>query len=358
METLNFTSLKQKINLWIKELNFQAVGISHCDLSEAEEHLKEWLAKGFHADMDYMHKHGLKRTRPALLVPGTISVISVRMAYYPPTEEIRQRLNDANQAIIANYALGKDYHYILKDKLKQLAEKIQQTIGPFGYRAFTDSAPVMERAIAQEAGLGWIGKNTCLISKHEGSYFLLGEVYTDLPLPSDEKATAHCGSCSACIDACPTKAIVAPYQLDARKCISYWTIEHKGSIPEWIREAMGNKIFGCDDCQVVCPWNKYAAMPKEHTFFPQNNLDKVSLLDCFAWDKATFKKITQGSPISRPGYAGFMRNVAIALGNAPYSEKIINTLKEKANDPNPIIQEHVQWALDKQLMHPLASRST
>jgi len=349
MQTLNFTSLREKIKHWGKELNFQAVGISHCDLSESEQHLKEWLAKGFHADMGYMHKHGLKRTRPALLIPGTISIITVRMAYYPPTEDIRKRLDNPNQAIIANYALGKDYHFILKDKLKQLAEKIQNEIGSFGYRAFTDSAPVMERAIAQEAGLGWIGKNTCLISKHEGSYFLLGEIYTDLPLEPDEKATSHCGSCSACIDYCPTKAIIAPYQLDARKCISYWTIEHKGSIPEWIREAMGNKVFGCDDCQVCCPWNKYAAMPKEVSFMPQHNLDNISLLECFGWDKKKFKEVTKGSPINRPGYSGFIRNVAIALGNAPYAVEIFQALESRANDNDAIIKEHVQWALTKQL---------
>lgn len=348
MQTLNFTSLKNKIKSWGKEFNFQAVGISHCDLSEAEQHLKDWLAKGFHADMGYMHKHGLKRTRPALLTPGTVSIISVRMAYYPPTTETRARMADPNQAIIANYALGKDYHIILKQRLQEFADKIQQAIGEFGYRAFTDSAPVMERAIAQEAGLGWIGKNTCLISKHEGSYFLLGEIFTDLPLESDDKATAHCGSCSACIDYCPTKAIVAPYQLDARKCISYWTIEHKGSIPEWIRDAMGNKIFGCDDCQVCCPWNKYAAMPKEAAFLPLNHLDKVTLLECFSWDKDTFKQITQGSPINRPGYSGFIRNVAIALGNAPHSEEIIQALEQRQDDADPIIQEHVAWALQKQ----------
>jgi epoxyqueuosine reductase len=349
MQNVNFTTLKEKIKQWGQENNFEEVGISHLNLQEAEEHLKNWLAQGFHADMDYMHKHGLKRTRPALLLPGTVSIISVRMAYYPPTPAIRARLNDPNQAIIANYALGKDYHEVLKNKLKQLAQTIQKYIGPFGYRAFTDSAPVMERAIAVEAGLGWIGKNTCLISKHEGSYFLLGEIFTDLPLESDKKESAHCGSCTACIDLCPTKAIIAPYQLDARKCISYWTIEHKGSIPEWMRHAMGNKIFGCDDCQVVCPWNKYAAMPKEQAFFPHNNLDKITLLECFSWDRKTFQRITKGSPIARPGFVGFMRNVAVALGNAPYSPEIVSALSSKQHDENPIIAEHVAWALNKQL---------
>ena len=325
------------------------MGISHLDLSEAETHLKAWLDKGFQASMDYMGKHGLKRTRPALLVPGTVSIIAVLAAYYPPTEALRERMQDPNQAIIANYALGEDYHHIIKKRLFELAEKIQLEIGDFGYRAFTDSAPVMERAIAQEAGLGWIGKNTCLISKHEGSYFLLGEIYTDLPLEPDDKASAHCGSCHACIDYCPTQAIVAPYQLDARKCISYWTIEHKGSIPEWIRDAMGNKVYGCDDCQVVCPWNKYAAMPTEAAFLPRHNLDKVTLLECFAWDKATYKKIIKKSAMQRAHYQSFIRNVAIALGNAPYSEDIVAALSNRKDDDDEVIREHVQWALQKQL---------
>lgn len=348
MQTLNFTSLSDKIKAWGKELNFQEVGISSCDLSEAEAHLKAWLAKGFQAEMGYMSKHGLKRTRPALLVPGTISIITVRIAYYPPTEAIRKRLDDPNQAIIANYALGEDYHGLIKGRLKSLAEKIQEETGPFGYRTFSDSAPVMERAIAQKAGLGWIGKNACLISKHEGSYFLLGEIYTTLPLPDDEAATSHCGSCSACISFCPTQAIVAPYQIDSRRCISYWTIEHKGSIPEWMRDAMGNKIFGCDDCQVVCPWNKYAAMPKEAAFMPRHDLDTLSLLDAFSWDHDTFMQKTKDSPIRRPGYTGFIRNVAIALGNAPKDSNIIDALKTKENDEDLIIQEHVRWALAKQ----------
>jgi epoxyqueuosine reductase len=349
MQTLNFTSLVTKIKAWGKELNFQELGISNCDLNEAEAHLKAWLAKGFDAEMHYMHKHGLKRTRPALLVPNTISIISVRIAYYPPTEAIRKRLDDPNQAIIANYALAEDYHDLIKSRLKELAEKIQTETGAFGYRTFSDSAPVMERAIAEKAGLGWIGKNTCLISKHEGSYFLLGEIYTTLPLPEDEKATAHCGSCSACIDYCPTQAIVAPYQLDARRCISYWTIEHKGSIPEWMRHAMGNKIFGCDDCQVICPWNKYAAMPKEAAFMPRHGLDQLTLLEAFSWTKETFMEKTKNSPIRRPGYTGFIRNVAIALGNAPQDPVIVAALQNKQDDSDPIIQEHVRWALDKQL---------
>ena len=349
MSEINFTSLKQKIKSWGESYNFHAIGISHCDLSTAEGHLKQWLARGFHADMEYMHKHGLKRTRPAMLMPNTISIIAVRMAYYPPTPESITRMQDPNQAIIANYALGGDYHIILKNKLKQLATQIQQEIGPYGYRAFTDSAPVMERAIAQEAGLGWIGKNTCLIAKHEGSYFLLGEIFTDLPLPADNPASAHCGSCSACITHCPTDAIVAPYQLDARKCISYWTIEHQGSIPVWIRHAMGNKIFGCDDCQVCCPWNKYAKMPSEHGFMPRHHLNNITLLECFQWDQATFKQQTQGSPIARPGYTGFIRNVAIALGNAPFNQEIVNALEQRLTDNNPIIQEHVKWALDQQV---------
>jgi epoxyqueuosine reductase len=351
MQTLNFTSLMAKIKAWGEELGFEQLGISDCDLSEADEHLENWLKNGFHAEMHYMHKHGKKRTEPALLVPGTISIISAHMAYYPPTEAIRERLNDPNQAVIACYALGEDYHIHIKNKLKALAEKIQTETGPFGYRTFTDSAPVMERAIAEKAGLGWIGKNTCLISKHEGSFFLLGEIYTTLPLPTDanQKASAHCGSCSACITHCPTGAIVAPYQLDARKCISYWTIEHKGSIPEWMRKAMGNRIFGCDDCQLVCPWNKYAKIPKEAAFMPKHDLDNLTLLECFAWDKQTFLEKTDKSAMQRPGYTGFMRNVAIALGNAPSSPEIIAALQSRADDPDPIIQEHVQWALSRQL---------
>ena len=317
MQTLDSTRIALKIKALGKSYGFQQVGISDINLAEADTHLKRWLANGFAANLHYMSKHGSKRTHPAELVPGTVSIISVRMAYFYPTDEQKQQLANKTNAYIACYALGKDYHIVLKNKLKQYAEAITQLVGPFGCRTFTDSAPVMERAIAEKAGLGWIGKNTCLISKHEGSYFLLGEIFTDLELPSDIKATAHCGSCQACITACPTKAITAPYQLDARRCISYWTIEHKGEIPHWIRKAIGNRIFGCDDCQIVCPWNKYAKLPTEVTFLPRNQLNQLTLSQCFAWSKDTFLEKTLHSPIRRTGYQGFMRNVAIALGNAP-----------------------------------------
>lgn len=337
--------LQQQITSWGQELGFQQLGFSDIDLSQAESRLREWLSRGFQADMDYMERHGVKRSRPQRLVPGTLSIISVRMDYRPPEPRYAQRLKEPDTAAIAQYALGRDYHKVIRKKLQKLAEKVQQTIGPFGYRAFTDSAPVLERAIAEKAGLGWIGKNTNLINRHAGSWFFLGEIYTDLPLTPSKPTTAHCGSCRACIDVCPTQAIVGPYQLDARRCISYLTIENKGSIPVAYRKAMGNRIYGCDDCQLVCPWNRYARPTQELDFLPRHQLDNVSLVEVFLWSEDTFLTKTAGSAIRRIGYTAWLRNIAVALGNAPSSPGVIKALESRRDHESVMVQEHVEWAL-------------
>ncbi len=332
--------LASRIREWGRELGFDAVGIADTALDLDEAHLLEWLRRGYQGDMAYMGRHGVKRARPRQLLPGTRRVISVRMNYRPDdVESDAAVLKDPERAFIARYALGRDYHKVLRNRLQQLANRIDTEIGAFGYRAFVDSAPVLEKALARNAGLGWIGKNTLLLSREAGSYFFLGELFTDLPLPVDEAPQEHCGSCRACIDVCPTGAIVGPYQLDARRCISYLTIEHHGAIPEALRPAIGNRVFGCDDCQAVCPWNKFAQPTGEADFRPRHGLDTAALLARFEWDEAAFLGRSAGSAIRRLGHGRGLEH------------------------PWALVREHVGWALDRQRINkenfdalPLAER--
>lgn len=338
--------LLARMRRWARSCGFQALGISDIDLQQAEHHLRDWLAKGFHGDMHFMEKHGAKRTHPEQLVEGTIRVISVRMDYWPgEAAEPWQVINDGDKGFISRYALGRDYHKLMRKRLAKLAAKIEKEVGPMGYRVFTDSAPVMEKAIAEKAGLGWIGKHTNVLNRDHGSYFFLGEIYTDLPLALTESTTAHCGSCTACIDVCPTQAIVGPYQLDARRCISYLTIELRGSIPEALRPLMGNRIYGCDDCQLVCPWNKYAQSTLEADYQPREGLDAPQLVDLFNWSEAEFLSRLEGSPIRRIGYECWLRNIAVALGNAGTSNSVIAALRQKQTHHSALVREHVNWAL-------------
>lgn len=339
--------LVQQIRAWGEELGFQQVGICGTELGSAEQHLQQWLSAGYHGEMGYMAQHGSKRSRPAELEPGTLSVISARMDYLPECADAWSVLCDPQLGYISRYALGRDYHKLLRKRLQQLADRITAEIGDFGYRVFVDSAPVLEKPLALQAGLGWIGKHSNLIQRQHGSWFFLGEIYTDLPLPVDEPKTAHCGSCTACIDICPTAAIVEPYVVDARRCISYLTIEHKGSIPEELRPLLGNRIYGCDDCQLACPWNRFAQYSNEHDFMPRHGLDSPRLLELFNWDKETFLRNTEGSAIRRIGHQRWLRNCAVALGNAPYDEAIVSSL-QKRNSDSPLVREHVVWALAQQ----------
>lgn len=330
-----------------QKLGFQQIGISDINLEVAEARLQQWLANKFHGSMNYMEKHGEKRSRPGILLPGTVRVISVRMDYLPENDGMIGNLQQRQKAYIARYALGRDYHKVLRQRLKQLAEQIQQHVS-HQYRVFVDSAPVLEKAIAEKAGLGWIGKNTLVINQKAGSWFFLGEIYTDLPLPIDESATNHCGSCQSCLKICPTEAIVAPYQLDARRCISYLTIENKGPIPIEFRPLIGNRIFGCDDCQIICPWNKFARHSQESDFKPRHVFSDAQLIDLFQWSEAEFLKNTEGSAIRRTGYEGWLRNLAVALGNARASEEILTVLRKRLNEPlTSLVEEHIQWAIEQ-----------
>jgi len=334
------------IQAWARELGFAAVGIASIDLSRDEAHFLDWLARGFHGEMHYMERHGTRRSRPAELVPGTVSCISVRMDYWPAeAAPAAALLGNPEFAYVSRYALGRDYHKLLRQRLQRLTERIQSVVGPFGHRVFTDSAPVLERALARDAGLGWIGKHTNLIARDAGSYFFLGEIYVDLPLPPSTAASAHCGTCQACMPACPTGAIVAPWRLDARRCISYLTIELKGSIPPELRPMIGNRIYGCDDCQLVCPWNKFARAACEPDFAPRHGLDRAPLAELFAWSEAEFLTRTEGSAIRRIGYECWLRNIAVALGNAPRTPAVLAALKSRADHPSELVREHVQWAL-------------
>ena len=344
--TPDFHSLARHIKEWGRELGFQQIGIAGVDLPEDEQRLLDWLEAERHGSMDYMERHGTRRSRPPELVPGTLRVISARMDYWPDTDAERL-LETRDRAYIARYALGRDYHKVLRARLQKLADRIQQEIGPFGYRAFTDSAPVLEKALARDGGLGWIGKHTNLISKDAGSWFFLGELFTDLPLPLDTKASDHCGSCRACLDVCPTQAIVAPYQLDARRCIAYLTIEHKGPIPEEFRKPMGNRVFGCDDCQLFCPWNKFAQASKEPDFAPRQGLDGPKLAELFSWSEQEFLKRTEGSAVRRTGYESWLRNIAVGLGNAPTSDEVVDALRSRESHPSELVREHVRWALQQ-----------
>ena len=343
----DFTQLSMNIKAWAKDLGFQQVGITDCDTGNADDRLQAWLEQKFHGDMDYMTRNRDLRKHPALLVPNTVRIISVRMDYLPETHNSKAILKNPNKAYISRYALGRDYHKVIRKRLQQLATKINAAVADFDhqYRAFADSAPVFERHLAEKAGIGWVGKNTMILNNHAGSWFFLGELFTNLPLPVDQPVTAHCGSCTACIDVCPTKAIVAPYKIDARKCISYLTIEYKGSIDPELRSQMGNRIYGCDDCQLFCPWNKFATPTTEPDFQPRHNLKEADLVELFAWDEKTFLKKTEGSAMRRAGYESWLRNIAIALGNADTSLEIIAALKSRENHENDIVKEHVVWAL-------------
>jgi epoxyqueuosine reductase len=342
----DMAALRREIAGWSRELGFGQCGVSDIDLSTAEARLQAWLAKRFHGSMHYMEKHGTRRSRPAELVPGTVRVISVRMDYLPESQEAATALLDhESRAYISRYALGRDYHKVLRSRLRELARRIETRIGEFGYRVFVDSAPVLEKAIAEKAGVGWIGKHTNLINRDAGSWFFLGELYTDLPLPVDQAEESHCGSCAACIDICPTQAIVAPYELDARRCISYLTIESPDPIPEHLRQAVGNRIYGCDDCQLFCPWNKFAQRTDEADFAPRHALDTAELVDLFGWDEDTFLQRTEGSAIRRIGIERWRRNIAVALGNAASQPAVVAALRARADDPSPLVAEHVAWAL-------------
>ncbi len=345
----DYVALAADIKRWAVELGFAEAGISSTELAEDELHLQRWLEHGHHGEMEYMARHGTRRSRPAELEPGTRRIISVRMDYIPPgTANAWGVLEDSDAGYVSRYALGRDYHKLMRNRLQKLAERIHRVVGDFGYRAYVDSAPVLEKALARNAGLGWIGKHTVLINRRAGSYFFLGELFTDLPLPVDQAASAHCGSCSRCIEICPTQAIIGPYQLDATRCISYLTIELKGSIPEDLRVPMGNRIFGCDDCQLVCPWNKFAQETTEPDFAPRHSLDGARLVELFGWSEPEFLKRTEGMAIRRTGYEGWLRNIAVALGNASRSEKTVDALTARVDHPSAIVREHVAWALERQ----------
>ncbi len=344
----DLSQLPAAIAHWAQELGFAQSGISSIDLSAEEDYLQQWLDAGHHAGMDYMEKHGMLRARPAELVPGTLSVISLRMDYLPGDTAAARRLADPETAYISRYALGRDYHKMLRKRLQKLADRIAEAIGPYGYRVFTDSAPLLEKALARNAGLGWVGKNTLVISRKAGSWFFLGEILTDLPLPaSTETSRNHCGSCSACLEICPTQAFPAANILDARRCISYLTIEYKGSIPLELRPLMGNRVFGCDDCQLVCPWNRFAKPTAEPDFMPRHQLDNSSLAGLFLWTEEEFLQKTEGSAIRRAGYEGWLRNLAIGLGNAPSTIPVLEALKARQNHPSELVREHVKWALSR-----------
>jgi epoxyqueuosine reductase len=351
---LDAAALAASLRVWATQLGFTGLGVAAIDLPADEAFFLEWLRAGFNGEMGYMSRHGSKRSRPAELIPGTLSCISVRMDYWPAeAADAGATLADGNRGYVSRYAMGRDYHKVLRSRLQKLCDLIQEAVGPFGYRVFTDSAPVLEKPLARNAGLGWIGKHTNLIDRNAGSYFFLGEIYIDLKLPTDEPSTAHCGSCSACMPACPTGAIVAPYKLDARRCISYLTIELAGSIPLEFRRAIGNRIYGCDDCQLACPWNKFAKPTAEKDFAVRHGLDDSQLADLFAWSEKEFLEKTEGSAIRRIGYERWLRNIAIALGNAPTSPAILAALTSRAQHSSGVVREHVAWAIDQ---HELRSR--
>jgi epoxyqueuosine reductase len=341
-------TLAEHLHTWAEEFGFAQISIGSIELAEHAEHLQHWLEQGFHGEMAYMDEHRSLRLHPEQLMPGTIRVISARMDYLPPAAEALETLKDNTKAYISRYALGRDYHKLIRKRLTRLAERMVEHIGPFRYRALTDSAPVLEKALAARSGLGWIGKHTLLIHRSAGSWFFLGELYVDLPLPVDAPVSAHCGSCSACLEICPTQAIVSPWRLDARRCISYLTIELKGAIPLELRPLIGNRVFGCDDCQLVCPWNRYARFTKETDFHPRHHLDSQDLLSLFQWDEATFLQRTEGSAIRRAGYSRFRRNLAVGLGNSTASPQIQKVLQQHATDPDLLVREHVLWAIARQ----------
>jgi epoxyqueuosine reductase len=346
--SIDLDDLARRIKHWGEELGFQQIGIASLDLEADERRLERWLEARRHGTMSYMARHGRRRSRPAALVPGTARVVCARMDYWPPGAlEAEDVLSEPTLGYVSRYALGRDYHKVLRRRLQRLADRIEDDVGEFGYRVFVDSAPVLEKALARNAGLGWIGKHTNVIDQRAGSWFFLGEIYTDLPLPTDQPVREHCGTCRACLDVCPTQAIVAPYELDARRCISYLTIELHGSIPVEFRAAIGNRIYGCDDCQLVCPWNKFARTTGEADFVPRAALDGSALVELFAWSETEFLERTRGSAIRRIGYESWLRNVAVALGNAPDCPEVRAALQARADDASAIVREHVAWALSR-----------
>ncbi len=341
-------ALAQQIHLWASELGFQQCGIVDPNLEQAYEDLQSWLKKNYHGEMSYLAAHEGKRKYPYELVPGSCRIISVRMDYTPPAFSALQLLKQPDKAYIARYTLGRDYHKTLRKRLTELGKKIHEHVEDLGYRAFVDSAPVMERPIAQQAGIGWTGKHTLILNRQAGSWFFLGELFIDLPLPTDPPVErSHCGKCTACLDICPTNAFPKPYVLDATRCISYLTIEKKGSIPEELRPLIGNRIFGCDDCQLVCPWNRFAKLTKEADFYPRHELDSASLLTLFKWDEATFLKNTEGSAIRRTGYEGWLRNLAVAIGNSSGGQAAIEELEAKRPLCSDMVIEHIDWAIER-----------
>ncbi len=348
MSQLDFNNVANQIRAWSKELGFDALGITDPDLTRHETHLQQWLDSRHQGEMEYMARHGMKRARPEELVPGTVRIISVRMNYLPPAARSpHEVLRQGSLGYVSRYALGRDYHKLMRHRLQKLARRIEELVGPYDYRAFVDSAPVLEKALAEKSGLGWIGKHSNLLSREAGSWFFLGELFTNLPLPIDNPVTEHCGRCTACIDICPTQAIIAPYQVDARRCISYLTIELRGPIPLEFRSQIGNRIYGCDDCQLVCPWNRFAQTTALNDFSARHGLDAPSLIDLFNWDEQTFLRNMEGSAIRRIGHETWLRNIAVALGNAPSSPEIIAALDKRIPDVSPMVQEHIRWALDQ-----------
>lgn len=345
----NWQALAWQIKTWGQALGFAQIGITDIDVAQANERLQQWLAKQYHGSMNYLAQHEHLRAHPENLVPQTLRIISARMNYLPANTRILQTLQDKSKGYISRYALGRDYHKLVRKRLAKLALRISEVVGVHPHRAFADSAPVFEKPIAAKAGLGWMGKNTLILNKQAGSWFFLGTLYTSLPLPVDSPISDHCGSCRACLDICPTNAIVAPYQLDARRCISYLTIENKGSIPEEFRHAMGNRIFGCDDCQLICPWNKFAKYTDENDFQPRHGLENSQLIELFAWSETEFREKTQGSAIKRAGYLGWLRNIAVALGNTPTCDEVIRALQSRREHDSPLVREHVAWALQQHL---------
>ncbi len=357
---MDYQKLAEQIKAWGKELGFQKVGICDVDLSEHEAELQRWLDAGYHGTMDWMARHGMMRARPAELLPGTVRVISVRMNYLPPEAKFAANLSDPTQAYISRYALGRDYHKLVRKQLNKLGKKIEEEVGKFGYRPFVDSAPILERPLAEKAGLGWTGKHSLILDKDSGSWFFLGELLVDLPLPTDDPVEEDCGKCTACITSCPTDAIVEDKVIDARRCISYLTIEFDGVIPLEFREAMGNRIYGCDDCQLVCPWNRFADITNEKDFHRRETLNANSLITLYQWSEETFLKSMEGSPIRRIGHIQWLRNITIALGNAPYSPTIISLLEDRLG-LSSLLDEHIYWALEQQNLKtpnhlPLANR--
>ncbi len=347
VDVVDKQTLVQTIKKLAQDYGFQQAGISQLNVTEAYTQLEQWLAKNYHGEMAYMARNTEMRADPAQLVPNTLSIISLRMDYLVDVTDAEHVMNNPEQGFISRYALGRDYHKLIRKRLQSLAKHIEQLIGPFGYRVFTDSAPVLEKAIAKNAGLGWIGKHSNLINQKAGSWFFLGEIFVDLALPADNPVKEHCGKCTDCIDICPTQAIIAPYQVDARRCISYLTIELKGSIPEELRPMMGNRIYGCDDCQLTCPWNRFAHYTAEQDFLPRHGFDAPQLVELFLWEEDEFLKKTEGSPIRRIGHERWLRNIAVALGNGPKTDETIQALQHRSTHASALVNEHVQWALKR-----------